>query len=120
MFGLQISRIRLKTPIKKVFWDKLIEMDDIQIQIDQYGLAQKEKTELLKVVYQTIDIRILDVILSSLPKEKHQSFLDKLTKTPQHHKLLKFLKENVEDIEDKIKDLTKEVKKEIIEKLQEH
>ncbi len=119
MFRLKISKIWARRPIRRVFWDKLIEIDDLQAEIEQYKLPRKEKTELLKVVYQTIDIRILDIVLSSLPKEKHQSFLDRLTKKPKHNKLLKFLKENVENIEDKIQNLAKEVKKEILEKLQE-
>lgn len=101
----------------KPFWDNLVEVEEIRIKIDEHGLEDEEKKELLEITYQTFDIRIMEIILTHLPEKKHQSFLDTLSRKPHHSKLMDFLKEEVEDIEEKIKELVKEVKEEILSRL---
>lgn len=103
--------------MKKPFWDHLIEIEEIEIKIDEHGLVKEEKIRLLRVVHQTFDMKIMETILSHLPKEKHKTFLDKFSKKPHHPKLLDFLKEELEDIEEKITKLAKQLKKEVLEQL---
>ena len=101
----------------KIFWDYLIQIEEIEIKIDEYGLDKEEKLEFLRTVRQTFDARLLEEVLSLLPEEKHTAFLDKFTKKPHHPKLLEFLKEEIEDVEEKISEIAKNLKEEILEKL---
>ena len=59
----------------------------------------------------------MNIILTHLPQEKHERFLDSLSRKPHHSKLMDFLKEEVEEIEEKIKKVVKEVKREILNQL---
>lgn len=101
----------------KLFWDHLIAIEEIEMKIDEHGLVKEEKFKLLQIVRQTFDAKILEGVLSNLPTEKHKHFLDKFHQAPHHPKLLEFLKEEVEDIEEKISQLAKNLKKEILEEL---
>ncbi len=103
--------------MRKVFWDHLIEIEEISITIDKQGVNKEEKEKLLRVVYQTFDMHILDTVLSHLPKEKHKLFLDQFASEPHHPKLLEIVKKEVVDIEDKIKHRVIEIKKEILVEL---
>lgn len=102
---------------KSMFYDHLVEIQDIYLKIDTYGLPPEEKSKLLHVVHQTLDVHIIDLVLTHLPKEKHQTFLDQLAKQPHHPKLLQLVKKEVVDIEDKIKQLVDKVKQEILTEL---
>ena len=101
----------------KPFWDELVEIEEIKTRLDEHGLGELEKEHLLEITYQTFDIRITEIILTYLPEEKQQVFLDTFSRKPHHVKLMTFLKEEIEDIEEKIKELVKEVKEEILDKL---
>lgn len=101
----------------KPFWDNLVEIREIRLKLDEYDLGKKEKKELLDVAYQTFDIRIMEIILTSLPEEKKQSFLDTFSRKPHHPKLMASLKEEIEDIEEKISEIAKQVKEEILDQL---
>ncbi len=103
--------------MKKVFWDHLIEVEEITVVIDQQGVGKEEKEKLLRVVYQTFDMHILDTVLTHLPKEKHKVFLDQFAKEPHHPRLLKIIKQEIVDIEDKIKHRVIEIKQEILTEL---
>lgn len=103
--------------MKRVFWDHLIEIEEIEIKIDEHGLEKEEKLQLLKTIHQTFDAKILEEVLSHLPKEKHTTFLDKFAQKPHHPNVLEFLKEEIEDIDEKISKLAKKLKKEILEEL---
>lgn len=103
--------------MRKVFWDHLIKIDEIHIQIDSHGFTKDEKHNLLHIAYQTIDMRVMETILTHLPKEKHKQFLEYFAKEPHHPKLLDMLKKDIYDIEDKIQNVVKDIKKEIFKEL---
>lgn len=101
----------------KPFWDNLVEIKEIRIKLDEHTLRRREKKKLLKVAYQTFDIRIMEIILTHLPEEKQQSFLDTFSRKPHQAELMALLKEDIADIEEKINALAKEVKEEILDQL---
>lgn len=102
----------------KPFWDQLVEIEEIKIKIKEYGLREEEENELLDLTYQTFDLRVMETVLSHLPQEKHQRFLDTFSRKPHHPRLMAFLKEEIENIEEKIKKLARQVKKEILTQLE--
>jgi len=103
--------------MSKLFWEPLVEIEEIELKIDEHGLVKEQKLHLLEITHQTYGIKIVDIVLSHLPKEKHKPFLDKYADKSHHPNLLDWLKEEVEDIEEKIKELTGKVKKEILDEL---
>ncbi|PIS08964.1 hypothetical protein COT75_03815 [Candidatus Beckwithbacteria bacterium CG10_big_fil_rev_8_21_14_0_10_34_10] len=105
--------------MKKLFWDYLIEVEEIKVKLDKHGMVKEESYHLLKVAHDTFNLKILDEVLSYLPKEKHKEFLKELDEKPDNPKLLEVLKKEVEDIENKIKEVVKNVKQEILEKIEE-
>lgn len=103
--------------MRKVFWDHLIEIEEIKIKIEEFKLSQEEKNKLIHITYETFDMHILETILTHLPKEKHRKFLDHFSKMPYHPKVLDLLKKDVKDIEEKIKIAGQKIKKEILAEL---
>ena len=71
------------------------------------------------MVHETIHYRVVTEILTYLPQEHHEWFLEKYTQVPHEEGFLEKLKERVEDIEDKIKAVVEKVKEEILAELQE-
>lgn len=97
----------------KLFYDHLIVKEEI---IAGLGDAPaEEREELLRIIDEDIDHRVLNVILTHLPREKHEHFLKRFHETPHDKELLEFLKKEVEaDIEEKIRAEGETVKKEIL------
>ena len=76
-----------------------------------------KKDKLLEIVIHTLHLGIMEMILSELPKEKHQSFLEQFSQSPEDPKLIDELKKDIGDIEDKIRKRAEEIKNEILEEL---
>lgn len=101
----------------KVFWENLVETREIKVKISKQDLAEEEKLKLITVVEQTFHLRIIETVLSSLPKEKHKQFIDIFAKKPHDPKLLQVLKKDVADIEQRITKIAEALKKEILANL---
>lgn len=101
----------------KIFYDHLIQIEEIHIELDKYHLSVEERSELIQIIDETTHHRVLDTILTHLPKEKHEIFLKKFHAAPHDNSLLDFLKEDVKDIEDKIKLEAKKLKSEILSEI---
>ena len=100
-----------------LFWEPFVDIESIRIKIEEQGLKEKEKIKLLDLVHQTFHLRVLDLILSNLPKEKQPSFLDRYCQIPHSYKLLQSIKQDIADIEEKLKLLDQELRSEVLERL---
>ncbi len=100
-----------------LFWEPYFEIEHIKLKIEDYGLKEEEKLELLDMVHQTANMRVLDLILSCLPKKKQRPFLDQYCKLPHSVHLLQEIKEDIVDIEEKLQNLNAVLKKEILTQL---
>lgn len=98
----------------KVFYDHLVIREEITEELDRYELTIDEREEIVRLVDETLHHHVLDVILTHLPKEKHQKFLAEFHKAPHDPKLLEDLKNDFSDIEEKISDEAKRIKKELL------
>src|SRR5574340_239083 len=97
----------------KLFYDHLIVREEIVAELDNVSVEEKE--ELLQLIEEHLDHRILNVILTHLPFEKHEHFLTSFHQAPHDKKLLDFLKKEVKaDIEKEIREEGERVKKEIL------
>jgi len=78
----------------KLFYDHLIIIEEVTAVLDGYKLSNKERQEILTLIDQTLHQEILDVILTCLPKERHQEFLIRFNQQPHNSELLSFIKEH--------------------------
>ena len=101
----------------KTFYSHLAYTSEIRAEMDRYQIDVVEKEEIIQLADEHFDQRILHVILTHLPKEKHDDFLEKFHKTPHDKSLLDYLKKDVADIEKLISDEAKAVRDEIIREI---
>lgn len=98
----------------KLFYDHLIIIEEI---IAVAGRDQK----LIDLADQTLQNEILDVILTYLPREKHEEFLTKFHAAPHDMKLMQFLKDHsAVNIELAILDRANKTKKKILATVKKH
>lgn len=102
----------------KFFYQKLVTITDIKNLLENQDLALEEKEELLILTKDTLHHRIIETVLTHLPEEHHQDFLTAFTEKPHDKGILGFLKEKVEDIEEKIIEIVEKVKQEILADLE--
>lgn len=93
--------------MSKLFFDHLIVLERVEIHINKNVTSKEEKEELWNLIDGIVQTRVMDIILTRLPKEHHDEFLEKFSNFPHDERLFDYLKEKVEDIEEEIK---KEVK----------
>lgn len=101
----------------KIFYDHLTIREEVTLELDKYQISSVEKEEIIQLVDENIHHRVLDVIFTHLPKDKHEIFLKKFHHAPHDSQLLDFLKTEVSNIEELISDEAKKVKQEILNEL---
>lgn len=98
----------------KIFYDHLIKFEEITEELGRYELDAVEMEEIIRIADETIHINVLDVILTHLPKEKHEEFLIKFHDRPSDVTLIEYLeKEAHPEIQKKIAEVAQKVKEEI-------
>jgi hypothetical protein len=106
--------------MSKLFYDHLIVIEEVTSVLDEHELTDDEKHEFIELIDETLHHHILDTVLTHLPEEHHEVFLDKLVKHPHHPDLLHFLKERTQvDIEHEIQKTGEKVKRMIMKDLKE-
>lgn len=104
--------------MSKIFYDRFIEFEEIEIELQSAGLSLEEKRELEQLIDEMVHHRVLDRLLTHLPKEHHQEFLQKFHKSPFDESLINYLNERIKDsVEKHIKEEVGKLKKEILEDL---
>lgn len=101
--------------MSKIFYDHLVQIEEIYLELDKHDLPKENRDELASLIDETTHHRILDTILTHLPQEKHQTFLEKFHASPHDQKLLTYLKSEIAaDIEEKIKTEGRKLKAELL------
>lgn len=103
--------------MSKLFYDHLIEFEEVETKISTLEIEKDKKEEIRQTIEETIHYRVMTRILTHLPREHHNEFLEKFYRAPHHAGLLKLLKDKVENIEEEIKDELSKLKKEILKDL---
>lgn len=102
--------------MSKIFYDIHIHLEEIEVELDKLTLSHEEKQELEHLIEEMVHHRVLDRILTHLPREHHTEFLDRFHKTPYDHKLLSWLDARIEkSVEEHVKDEIEKLKKEILQ-----
>ena len=74
--------------MSKIFFDSLLELTSLDNEIKKIAKNQDEKEELWKIIDEIIHHKVLDSILSKLPKESHEEFLGILHTHPHDESLI--------------------------------
>lgn len=102
--------------MSKVFYDVHIHLEEIEIELDKLELEHEEKQELGHLIDEMIHYRIMDRILTHLPREHHTEFLSRFKRAPYDHSLLAWLDSRIEkSVEEHVKEEMEKLKKEILE-----
>ena len=83
--------------MSKIFYDHLIVLEEVNIQIDEVAKTSEEKEELWKLVDEIIHHRVMSAILEKLPEKHHKNFLKTFYASPYDDKLISYLNEKIDD-----------------------
>lgn len=104
--------------MSKIFYDHLIGLEEISLKLKGYNLQKEEYDELIGIAGETLHHHVLNIILTHLPKEKHEIFLETFYLAPHDPKLMDFLKnEGLIEIEEKISTGIKKIRTEILNEI---
>lgn len=102
----------------KYFYTHLIEIESVIEELDKMDLSKEEKIHLSQLLDSSLHHTILDAIFSQLNEEDKKVFATYLQEG-EHEKIWKFLNEKIDGVEDKIKKVAKDLKKELYKDLKE-
>lgn len=102
----------------KHFYSNLIEIHDIYLSLSELDLSDAQRNHLMTLVEANIHATVINTTLSKLPEEDKKIFLKNLVAN-DHDKTWQHLKEKASDIEEKINDSLKELKKELLKDIEE-
>lgn len=97
---------------KKYFYTHIIDTSTLSLELGNMNLTPKERLHLISLVDANIHHEILDLILSELNPSDKKTFLAHLA-SENHDKVWKFLKNKVDNIEEKIKKTAEDLRKEL-------
>lgn len=101
--------------MSKVFYDKFIILEEVEIELVKMNLSKEERQEMDQLIDETLHHRVMDRILTHLPRPYHAEFLDRFHKAPYAEALVSYLNEKIEtSVEHHVKDEVEKVKKEIL------
>lgn len=95
------------------FYTKYIVIESLIEELHSMDLSDEERHHLTSLVDSSLHHAILDEILSSLSKEDKKIFLNKINQDPESEKIMEFLNEKIENIEEKIRRVSDELVKEM-------
>lgn len=79
--------------MSKLFFDHLLVFEEVEVFINSNATTKEEKEELWKLMDGIVQHRVLDLILSELPREHHDEFMEKFTQFPHEERLFVYLNE---------------------------
>jgi hypothetical protein len=74
--------------MSKLFFDRLIELKEIDKQIKKVVKTAEEREELWALVDEIVHHKVMGCILDKLPREHHEEFLELFHRSPHDEELL--------------------------------
>jgi len=96
----------------KYFYSHLVDLRSIEDELASLDLTKQEKKELLEIAHMNLHGTILDAILSELNEKDKRHFLT-LVANGEDEKIWEHLNAKVEKLEEKIRDASEQIKKEL-------
>jgi len=102
-----------------IFYQKYIFIENLITELHQLDLSDVERQHLASLIDSSLHHAILDEILSNLSESDKKEFLHQLNQDPENDQLMEFLKQKVDNIEEKIARVSEELVKEMHKDLKE-
>lgn len=107
--------------MSKIFYDHLVLIDDVLVEIESLVVETDEKNELKKLADSTIHHGIVTHILDLLPNVHHEEFLEGFHSAPHDLRHLSYLDKKIKtDIQAEIVMVGKKIKKELLAEIKKH
>lgn len=100
----------------KQFYSHIIEIESLIVELDKLDLEDEQKRHLASLIDSSLHHTIMEAVLSQLQDDDKKLFI-KYLEEDDHDKIWKFLNERVEDIENKIKKASEDLKYQLYEDL---
>lgn len=98
--------------MKKHFYHNVVETSSISLAIAEMDMEKEERKHLISLVEENLHHAILDAVLSELSDKDKQEFVE-LFAEGKDDEIWHLLKDRVDNIEDKIKKTSEDLKKEL-------
>jgi hypothetical protein len=102
---------------QKHFYTHLKETTDIVLELGELDLSPEERMHLLSLIDANIHSAVINTVLTTLDEENKKIFLSNLVKE-DHSKTWDHLKNNSKNIEEKVVETIRSIKKEFIKDIQ--
>lgn len=105
--------------MSKLFYDHLISLEEVEIEIKKSASSKEEKEELWGIVDDMVKYKVLDKVFAELPREHHDEFLELFYKAPHDEGVIfGFLNTKTgKNLEEKLKEDLKDIETEILKEL---
>lgn len=87
----------------KIWYQKIITIEPILAELNEMDLSEEERAHLSELLDSSLHHAILDEILSNLKEEDKKLFLKMMQEDPENEKLVEFLNNKIDHIDDRIK-----------------
>lgn len=105
--------------MSKIFFDYLIEIDEVKLHIDKVATSHEEKEDLWNLVDEFVTHRIISSILSELDETVHNEFLCMFLDKPYGMEIVDYLNEKLPlPFENLINDKMRQIVSELCETLE--
>lgn len=74
--------------MSKLFFDRLVELKEVDKQIKKIAKTKEEREELWILVDEIIHHKVIGCILDKLPRDNHEEFLEMFYKSPHDEELI--------------------------------
>lgn len=91
------------------FYAKYIIIESLLSELNNLDLSEKERHHLANLADSSLHHAILDEILSQLTPSDKKAFLHRLKENPEDEKIMEFLSDKIEGVEEKIKKVADEL-----------
>jgi hypothetical protein len=104
--------------MSKIFYDHLVVLEEVDVEIKNISKTIEEKEELWKLVDEIVNHRLMITILDKLPIENHSEFLSNFYDAPHDPAHFDYLNQKIEDkIEEVIVREVENLKKELLHEI---
>lgn len=108
--------------MSKLFYDHLIYLDELEVEIKKTASSVEEREELWSLVDGIVTHKVLGKVLDKLPREHHEEFLTLFHKCPDDEiTIFGYLKNKAgENVEKELQKELKHISTEILQELKTH
>lgn len=104
--------------MSKIFYDKFVILEEVEVELKKLEMESEEREEVEHLIEEMIHHRVLDRILTYLPRHHHAEFLDRFHKAPYDEALIRYLDQRIEkSVKEHVEEEIEKLKKEILEDL---